>query len=128
MSRLLEKLERLISLYDFYGPLLTKRQKQAIELYYETDLSLSEVAQQMAITRQGVYDLLKRTERSLEDYESRLRLAAKFQEDRKRIMKAYRILNQAEIKNQPWALETVRLLAEVLEIDGFPEGSETGDI
>ena len=41
---MLEKLERLILLYDFYGPLLTERQKQAIELYYEADLGLSEAA------------------------------------------------------------------------------------
>lgn len=125
---MLEKLERLIFLYDFYGPLLTERQKQAIELYYEADLSLSEVAQQMAITRQGVYDLLKRTEHALEDYESKLRLATRFQEDRRKIEEAYRILNQVEISKQPWVQETAQILAEVLEIDGSPEGSDAGGI
>ena len=125
---MLEKLERLILLYDFYGPLLTERQKQAIELYYEADLGLSEVAQQMGITRQGVYDLLKRTERALEEYELRLRLAARFQEDRKKIGKAYRILNRAEFRGQPRVQETVQILAEVLEIDSSPEGSDTGGI
>lgn len=122
----MEKLERLIFLYDFYGPLLTERQRQAIELHYEADLGLSEVAHQMGITRQGVYDLLKRTEHALEEYESRLLLAARFQEDRKKIEEAYRLLNQ--IKSNSWALETARILAEVLEIKSSAEGSDAGGI
>lgn len=122
---MLEKLERLILLYDFYGPLLTDRQKQAIELHYEADLGLTEIAQQMGITRQGVYDLLKRTEGLLEEYELRLRLAARFQEDRKRIEKAYRIINQAGNRNKTWVQETLQIMAEVLEIDNPAEGSDT---
>ncbi|MGI6513355.1 MAG: YlxM family DNA-binding protein [Syntrophomonadales bacterium] len=125
---MLEKLERLILLYDFYGPLLTERQKQAIELYYEADLGLSEVARQMGITRQGVYDLLKRTERTLEEYELKLRLVAKFQEEQKRIKRVYRILCQADSRGQPWAEEAIQVLAEVLEIDDRAEGSEKGGI
>lgn len=125
---MLEKLERLILLYDFYGPLLTDRQKQAIELHYEADLGLTEIAQQMGITRQGVYDLIKRTENALEEYESRLRLAARFQEDRKRIERAYRILDQAGNRNQPWVGEMLQILAEVLETDNPAEGSDAGGI
>ena len=125
---MLEKLERLILLYDFYGPLLTDRQKQAIELHYEADLGLTEIAQQMGITRQGVYDLLKRTEGLLEEYELRLRLAARFREDRKRIKKAHRILNQAGNRNQPWVQETLQILAEVLETDNPAEGSDMGGL
>jgi len=125
---MLEKLERLILLYDFYGPLLTDRQKQAIELHYEADLGLTEIAQQMGITRQGVYDLIKRTENALEEYESRLRLAARFQEDRKRIERAYRILDQAGNRNQPWVGEMLKILAEVLETDNPAEGSDAGGI
>lgn len=125
---MLEKLERLVLLYDFYGPMLTDRQKQVIELHYEADLGLSEVAQQMGITRQGVYDLLKRTERVLEDYEFKLRLAARFQEDKRKIAMAYRILNRADISKEPAIQEVVRILTEVLEIDSSPEGSEMDGI
>lgn len=125
---MLDKLERLILLYDFYGPLLTDRQKQVIELHYEADLGLTEIAQQMGITRQGVYDLLKRSEGLLEEYEHRLRLAARFQEDGKRLEKAYRILNQAGNRNQPWVQEALQILAEVLEIDNPAEGSDTGGL
>ncbi|NLW45069.1 MAG: DNA-binding protein [Syntrophomonadaceae bacterium] len=125
---MLEKLEKLILLYDFYGPLLTDRQKQAIELYYEADLGLSEVARQMGITRQGVYDLLKRTENTLEEYELKLRLVAKFQEERERIQRVYRMLCQADDGSQPWIREAIQVLAEVLEIDNRAEGSEEGGI
>ena len=125
---MLEKLEKLILLYDFYGPLLTERQKQAVELYYEADLGLSEVAQQMGITRQGVYDLLKRTERTLEEYESKLRLVAKFQEERMKIKEVYRMLCQADDRSQPWIREAINVMAEVLEIEDGAEGSEKGGI
>ena len=125
---MLEKLEKLILLYDFYGPLLTDRQKQAIELYYKADLGLSEVARQMGITRQGVYDLLKRTENTLEEYELKLRLVAKFQEERERIQRVYRMLCQADDGSQPWIREAIQVLAEVLEIDNRAEGSEEGGI
>jgi len=125
---MLEKLQKLILLYDFYGPLLTDRQKQAIELYYEADLGLSEVARQMGITRQGVYDLLKRTENTLEEYELKLRLVAKFQEERERIQRVYRMLCQADDGSQPWIREAIQVLAEVLEIDNRAEGSEEGGI
>lgn len=125
---MLEKLERLILLYDFYGPLLTERQQQAIELYYEADLSLSEVAQQMGITRQGVYDLLKRTGNALEDYESRLRLAGKFQRDRKMIAQAYQIIKRAGDHREPWVIDVARILAEVLEMDRPAEGSDVGAV
>ncbi|MGE5544410.1 MAG: YlxM family DNA-binding protein [Bacillota bacterium] len=118
----------MILLYDFYGALLTERQRQAIELHYEADLGLSEVAQQMGITRQGVYDLLRRAESVLEEYESRLLLAARFQEDREKIKKAYQILKQAGNDNQSWVQEAIRVLAEVLEIDNPAEGSDKNDI
>ena len=53
-------------LYDFYGKLLTKRQSEFIELYYNHDLSL-ETAEQYSISRQGVYDIVKRAEKILKN-------------------------------------------------------------
>ena len=107
---------------------LPKGRNRLLELYYEADLGLSEVARQMGITRQGVYDLLKRTERTLEEYELKLRLVAKFQEEQKRIKRVYRILCRADNRGQPWAEEAIQVLAEVLEIDDRAEGSEKGGI
>lgn len=65
-------------LIDFYGELLTEKQRQALEFYYNEDLSLFEIAQHMNISRQGVRDFIKRGEKQLVDMENALGLAAKF--------------------------------------------------
>lgn len=67
------------SLYDFYGNLLTDKQKDYLELYYEQDLSLSEISQEQQVSRQAVYDNIKRSEALLLMYEDKLQLVAQFQ-------------------------------------------------
>ena len=73
----LEKREKLIELYDLYSNLLTEKQKDYFENYYFDDLSISEIAINYNISRNGVYDQLKRVENSLIDYEAKLKLAYK---------------------------------------------------
>ena len=65
-------------LLDFYGDMLTEKQRDVVELYYNEDLSLVEIATHSGITRQGVRDSIKRAESQLLDYEDRLRLAGRF--------------------------------------------------
>ena len=65
-------------LYDFYGELLTEHQQTVYEAAVFEDLSLSEIAKDEGISRQGVHDLLKRCNKSLEEYEAKLHLVAKF--------------------------------------------------
>ena len=65
-------------LLDFYGEVLTEKQREVIELYYDEDLSLAEIAEHAGITRQGVRDCIQRGEHVLRDMESRLKLAARF--------------------------------------------------
>ncbi|HHY29618.1 MAG TPA: YlxM family DNA-binding protein [Syntrophaceticus sp.] len=72
----MERFERMALLSDFYGKLLTDRQQEVIRYYYEQDLSLGEIAENLKITRQAVHDNLKRAERALEDYELKLGLLA----------------------------------------------------
>ena len=72
----IERFERMALLSDFYGKLLTDRQQEVIRYYYEQDLSLGEIAENLKITRQAVHDNLKRAERALEDYELKLGLLA----------------------------------------------------
>ena len=60
---------QLTLLYDFYGELLTEKQKQVYELHYQNDLSLTEIGEELSISRQAVRDQLKRTEKILLDYE-----------------------------------------------------------
>ncbi|HHT37247.1 MAG TPA: putative DNA-binding protein [Firmicutes bacterium] len=66
-------------IYDFYGPLLTERQRDIYQMYYAQDMSLGEIAEQLEISRQAVYDMIKRSAAILEDYESKLGLLSKFQ-------------------------------------------------
>lgn len=67
-------------LFDFYGQLLSSKQQQAVSLYYNDDLSLSETADVMGITRQGVRDLVKRSEGELYEYEEKLGLYKRFEQ------------------------------------------------
>ena len=61
-------------LYDFYGELLTERQQQVYESVVLEDYSLSEVAEDLGISRQGVHDMIKRCNKTLEEYEQKLHL------------------------------------------------------
>ncbi|MDD6620447.1 MAG: YlxM family DNA-binding protein [Eubacteriales bacterium] len=72
-------------LLDFYGEMLTEKQYECLVYYYEDDLSLSEIAENEGITRQGVRDSIKRAEAQLFDMEERLGLAKKFTEMKKGI-------------------------------------------
>ena len=67
-------------LFDFYGDMLTEKQRDVVELYYNDDLSLSEIAENEGITRQGVRDSIKRAEAQLREYEEKLGLARRFVE------------------------------------------------
>ena len=67
-------------LIDFYGSLLSDRQRDMISLYYEEDLSLSEIAADVGITRQGVRDSVKKAEAILTEAEEKLCLARRFKE------------------------------------------------
>ena len=59
-------------LFDFYGDMLTEKQRDVVELYYNDDLSLAEIAENEGITRQGVRDSIKRAEAQLLEMEDRL--------------------------------------------------------
>ena len=70
-------------LFDFYGELLTEKQRGFIEAYYDDDLSLAEIAANEGITRQGVRDAIKRSEAQLFSLEERLGLVSRFSEMRR---------------------------------------------
>ena len=72
------KFVELSILYDFYGSLLTNKQQKLFELYYYEDLSLGEISSQLNISRQAVYDNLKRAEKLLNQYEDKLNLVKKY--------------------------------------------------
>lgn len=73
---------RIAMLMDCYGKMLTEKQFTAMDLYFQEDFTLSEISEQTGITRQGVWDNIKRGERLLIDMENKLRLV-----DRLRVIK-----------------------------------------
>ncbi|WP_089829930.1 putative DNA-binding protein [Halolactibacillus halophilus] len=75
---MLEKTTRVNFLLDFYQALLTPKQRSYMELYYLEDYSLGEISDTFDVSRQAVYDNIKRTEKMLESYEERLQLYEKF--------------------------------------------------
>ena len=70
----IEKTNRMNALFEFYAALLTDKQMNYIELYYSDDYSLAEIAEEFGVSRQAVYDNIKRTEKILEDYEMKLHM------------------------------------------------------
>lgn len=84
-------------LYDFYGELLKTSQQQVVELYVNEDLSLSEVAELLGISRQGVRDSLNRAEKKLLEYESKLGLMDAYRKRRARYDAVCAVIR--EIKN-----------------------------
>jgi predicted DNA-binding protein YlxM (UPF0122 family) len=73
-----EKKMRLDALYEFYGKMLTDKQSEIMNLYCNLDYSLGEISEILGVSRQAVHDTIKRTEKSLENYEAQLALYERF--------------------------------------------------
>ena len=83
-------------LYDFYGELLTEKQKEIYELFYQNDMSLSEIAAELDISRQAVRDQLKRTEKILSEYEEKLMLVEKFMANKNSAGRIRKLIDELE--------------------------------
>ena len=86
-------------LFDFYGELLTERQKQIFSEVVMDDLSLSEVAEEYGISRQGVHDMVRRCGKILEGYEAKLGLVHRFLELKKKAEKIREITDNERIRH-----------------------------
>lgn len=79
----LEKLVEIGLLFEQYKMLLTDKQREIVSLYYNEDYSLGEISENLNVSRQGIYDTLKRSEKILKDYEAKLGLVKKSKEREK---------------------------------------------
>lgn len=93
----LEKTKRVNDLIDLYGNLLTENQVNILELYYMEDLSLKEIAEELNVSRNAVFDTLKRSVNILEDYESKLNLLIK-DEIKRELVEKIDSLSKEQIK------------------------------
>ena len=73
---------RMAMLFDFYGDLLTERQREFYDLYYNEDLSLAEIAENYGISRQGVRDVIVRAEAAMTEIEDKTHIIRRFQQNR----------------------------------------------
>lgn len=106
----LVKTTRINFLFDFYQSLLTDKQRTYMNLYYLEDLSLGEIAEEYNISRQAVYDNVRRTEAMLEDYEQKLALFSKFQ-------KRLDVMEEIErlLEHEPIDAEALQRLVNILK-------------
>lgn len=111
----MDKITEASLLYDFYGQLLTKRKQEVMELYHEENLTLAEIAEEFGISRAAVHDSLKSAEKSLQEYEQKLKLVAKFVETSNAIGKIDLMIDQlAEVhRDHP---ELVRSLEKIKSV------------
>lgn len=94
----MEKIVEQGLLYDFYGELLTEHQRRIYEDVVFHDMSLSEIAQEQGISRQGVHDLIRRCDRILRDYEDRLHLLEKFNRVKDTVAQIERTSSEENVK------------------------------
>ena len=92
----MEKIVEQALLYDFYGELLTEHQRRIYEDVVLNDYSLSEVAEVLGISRQGVHDNVKRCHKILKDYEGKLHLVAKFESVKHKVNEIHQLTKTAK--------------------------------
>ena len=103
-------------LYDFYGELLTERQQQVYESVVLEDYSLSEVAQELEISRQSVHDMIKRCNNTLEEYEEKLHLVEKFMSVKEKVHQIDTLLENYEDQDEKELIKMVKKLSgEIIE-------------
>lgn len=112
----MEKIVEQGLLYDFYGELLTAHQKKIYEDAIFNDLSLSEIAQEQGITRQGVHDLIKRCDSLLVGYEQKLHLVEKFNgiKDKLRVMNE--LITDAQVTDEQLREDLKQISNDIFEI------------
>ena len=103
-------------LYDFYGELLTRHQKEIYEQVVLEDFSVSEIAKEAGISRQGVHDMIKRCNKSLEDYEEKLHLVEKFMSVKQKVHEIDLLLENYEDQDKKELIKKVKKLSgEIIE-------------
>ena len=110
----MEKIDRQVFLYDFYGELLTDHQKSVYEDAVLNDMSLSEIAEELSISRQGVHDLIRRCDKILNGYEEKLHLVERFRESRRQVEEIKRLASDCPESEQKEHLTQIAKIAEDL--------------
>ncbi|MBQ2473306.1 MULTISPECIES: YlxM family DNA-binding protein [Lachnospira] len=112
----MEKIVEQALLYDFYGELLNEHQRKVYEDAIFNDLSFSEIADEYGISRQGVFDLIKRVNKTLANYESKLHLIEKFQETKTKVARIDSLADSyLENNDENLILDIKKISKEILD-------------
>ena len=111
----MEKIVEQGLLYDFYGELLTDHQKNIYEDAVFGDLSLGEIAKEYNISRQGVHDLIKRCDNSLQDYENKLHLVQKFMSIKQKVEEIGILTENTNLSREELGMRLNEIASQILE-------------
>ena len=103
----MEQFLYLSTLFDLYGALLTEKQQECLRLHLFEDFSLSEIGEELGISRQAVYDNIHRSEKAMESYERKLGLAARYHEERQELAKIYESIKDLRQADNERAVEAI---------------------
>ena len=104
---MLEKLLQISALFDFYGALLTDKQQRCLEMHLFEDFSLSEIGEALGISRQAVYDIIHRSEQSMNDYEAKLGLVVRYKEERVELQRIYDEIEAEKTADNAGAIDII---------------------
>lgn len=112
----LEERVYLSMLYDFYGALLKENNRRIFEAYIQEDYSISEIAEEMEISRQAVHDAVKRITKQLKGYEEKLGLLERFEQQRSEMRRLHECLQEMNIsETDPRGQEIFKILSKIIE-------------
>ena len=111
----MEKIVEQGLLYDFYGELLTEHQKKIYEDVVYNDLSLAEIATEHGISRQGVHDMVRRCNRTLQGYEDKLHLIRRFMQVRVNVSRLQELTEDLELTREELITQVRQLTGQILE-------------
>ncbi len=110
-------MERFVTqalLYDFYGELLTENQRRVYEEVVLNDYSYTEVAENEGISRQSVHDMIKRCDRSLQEYERKLELVSKFKKVSELVDEIHKLSKEYALSKDDALVERIELLSQTI--------------
>ena len=103
-------------LYDFYGAILKENNRRIFEAYIQEDYSISEIAEEMEISRQAVHDAVKRITKQLKGYEEKLGLLERFEQQRSEMRRLHECLQEMNIsETDPRGQEIFQILSKIIE-------------
>ena len=112
----LEERVYLSMLYDFYGALLKENNRRIFEAYIQEDYSISEIAEEMEISRQAVHDAVKRITKQLKGYGEKLGLLERFEQQRSEMRRLHECLQEMNIsETDPRGQEIFQILSKIIE-------------